>query len=384
MSKHQDGELTRLARYDIRYSDQGHGLEYEKEHYNPHLAFRSGVVSRVLEIGYRGNRDNLLLVADFVCDKFKEHNIQFKKSAPDRTKVNVENWLLKNPPNDSEQSRPNVYKLCFALEMDAEQTEVFFLKNYLCRPFNFKNAEEATYYFCLNTGRSYQNAVELIDKIRNMPTVAEPEDIETRMMEIPLKDIQTEEEFLFYMESHRYDKSKYRNTAFNELDSLISHCKKLAGVKSSEALLEQMLGYSERNVFYTDKDDEKHIRVGISNSNLPDAVTRNFPRPMTFSQIKKKIAKDDTCRKTIIILSFYEFYMQVKRTMAGRDTDPDALSEEFEMQLDLLLEKCGYVQVYPRNPFDRFILDCTKAKDPIQKLHNLLVDNYTAIVDKME
>ena len=384
MSGHKDGELTRLSRNDIIYSDREYGPKYEEENYNPHLAFQSGVVNRILKIGYTGYTDNMLLVADFVCDKFKEHNIQIKKKDQDRTRVNIENWLLKNPPNDSEQSRPNVYKLCFALEMDAEQTSVFFLKNYLCRPFNFKNAEEAAYYFCLNTRRSYHDAVELIGKIRNMPTAARTDDIETRMLEIPLTDIQTEEDFLLYMENHRYDKSKYRNTVFKELDSLISDCKKLADVTSSEALLEQILGYSERNVFYLDKELGKYKSFGISKSELPDAVTRNFPRPVNFSQIKNRIAKDDTCRKMLIILYFYKYYKKVMRSTAGYYTDPDILLEEFEMCLDQLLEKCGYVQVYWRNPFDRFILFCAKQKDPVTKLQELLRLYYTDIVDAVE
>lgn len=384
MPKFIDGELTTLARNDI----ENYEADYEEETYDLQASFKSGVIERICEIGYADDRDDISKVIDFVCAKFKEHNISIKKKDEDRTRIDVKNWLFGGAPNDSEQSRPNVYKLCFALEMDVEQTRVFFLKKYLCRPFNLKNADEAAYYFCLNTGRNYDKAVELIMKIEELPCVSTSENIETRLMEIPLSEITSEEDFLLYMKNHRYDKKEQHQSISQELDSLIEKCKKLAGVKKDAALLREILGYDERKVIVFDEEKGAEKVFGISKSELPEAIKTNFPRAINFSQIKNREATDDTYRKMLVILSFYEYYTSLTKviTESGvneNDVDLSEYFDEFEIMLDQLLEKCGYVQVYWRNPFDRFILLCAKQKNPLEELKWLLQTYYLDIADEM-
>lgn len=383
MAKYIDGELTTLARSDI----ENYEADYEEETYDLQASFKSGVIERICEIGYADDKDDISKVIDFVCSKFKEHNISIKKKDEDRTRIDVKNWLSGGAPNDSEQSRPNVYKLCFALEMDVEQTRVFFFKKYLCRPFNLKNADEAAYYFCLNTGRSHDKAIELIEKVENLPCVSTSENIETRLMEIPLSEITTEEDFLSYMKNHRYDKKEQHQTVAKEIEELVEECKRLAGVKSNDALLEQVLGYKERGkdgVFILDKKSGEEKRFGISKSDLPDAIKTNFPQPISFSQIKNRNATDDTYRKMLMILSFFKYYIRLKNSIiksgvSENNMDLSEYFDEFEMTIDQLLEKCGYVQVYWRNPFDRFILLCAKQQNPLEELKWLLQIYYLDI-----
>ena len=257
----------------------------------------------------------------------------------------------------------------------------------MCRPFNLKKVDEAAYYFCLNNGRNYDEAVELIKNVENLPNVSSSENIETRLMEISLSDITTEEDFLSYMKNHRYDKKEQHQTVSNEINSLIEDCKNLVGVKSNDALLEQILGYNERNVIVYDEESGKDKVFGISKSELPDAIKTNFPRPINFSQIKNREAKDDTYRKMLMILCFFKYYFNLKNSLlkSGVSEKYMDLSEnfdEFEVTIDQLLEKCGYVQVYWRNPFDRFILLCAKQSDPLEELKAILEINYLEIADK--
>lgn len=384
MAQYVDGEITRIARNDIEYFETA----YEIENYDIQKAFREGVIGRICELGYTGDICDITRIVNFVHDKFKEHNVEIKKKDEDCTRVDIKNWLSGKAPNDSEQSRPNVYRLCFALEMDAEQTKVFFLKNYLCRPFNLKKADEAIYYFCLNTGRNYSKAIELIDKVEKLPKELEHEEIETRLMEIPLSEILSEEDFLLYMYNHRYDKDEQHETVAKEIESLIDDCKRLSNVKSNDALLENLLGYNERNITVWDEKRGREKNFGISNSELPNVIKRNFPRPITFSQIKSRKATDDTYRKMLIILCFFKYYTSLKNAMLKngvreKNLDLSDSFDEFEIVLDQILEKCGYVQVYWRNPFDRFILLCAKQTNPLEELKAILDINYVAIVDKM-
>lgn len=374
-----DGEDTKLARNDADHYE----AEYEEENYNPLQSFRNGVIERIVELGYQGKKEDLSAVCNFICTKFKKNNITIESKGKPCTRAYINSWL-KNSPADFGESRKHIYKLCFALEMNAEQTKIFFFKNYLCRPFNFKNTNEAVYYFCLNTGKTYAKAVELIDKIKALPEVTGAESIETRLMEIPLSEIKTEDDFLLYMIDHRYDKEAQHETVCKEIERLMADCKKLLNVKSNDALLEHILGYNERNVIVFDEKSGKDKVFGISNSELPNAIKINFPRPINFSQIKNRRAKDDTYRKMLIILCFYKYYstlknITIKNGISKNEVDLSGKKEEFEIMLDQLLDKCGYVQVYWQNPFDRFILLCTKQKDPLEELKWLLETYYLDI-----
>ena len=120
MAKYGMGQETLIVKNDIDYFEDD---MFDIEDQN---LFKVGVVQRVEQLNEDLKDKHISFVIDFVCDKFAEHNIKITKKEKDNTRVDITNWLTKNPPNDSEQSRPNVYKLCFALDMDAEQTEIFF------------------------------------------------------------------------------------------------------------------------------------------------------------------------------------------------------------------------------------------------------------------
>ena len=51
------------------------------------------------------------------------------------------------------------------------------------------------------------------------------------------------------------------------------------------------------------------------------------------------------------------------------------------MSLDELLEKCGYIQSYLRNPFDRLILYCANQNNPLQELKSIMQKYYIDVID---
>jgi hypothetical protein len=234
--------------------------------------------------------------------------------------------------------------------MDANETEEFFLKKYFCRPFNYKDYMEAVYFFCLNNHRSYSEALELIKKVENLPTVEVDMNAETRSIGYAMKEFTEEEDFLDYMENHRYSTEKRYRTAHLEVIKLLEKCKELANVKKNAALLRIIYGY-----------DESLYKKGISKSKyLPRMMTINLPSKMKFSEItsKEKHVSHDTYRKALMILKFYHFYTSHGNycEKAGLPAKFQEQSREFEIQMDMLLDKCGYVQTYVLNPFDQFLL----------------------------
>ena len=83
-------------------------------------------------------------------------------------------------------------------------------------------------------------------------------------------------------------------------------------------------------------------------------------------------------RKTLILLSFYNFYADLYCAEdLWHSEDPVDVREhlqEFRDELDLQLDDCGYAQVYPRNPFDWFILNCAADPDPLRRFRDHIAD----------
>ena len=106
--------------------------------------FTDGITRCLLKLGYH----------DFECDVGKTVSLVREccvKAGVDISRQTLVNWFTGSIPSASAAGRENVYKLCFALKLTADETCEFFLKSYLERPFNYKNIHEAVYFFCLNT-----------------------------------------------------------------------------------------------------------------------------------------------------------------------------------------------------------------------------------------
>jgi hypothetical protein len=254
VAKYEMGDQTAVLFDKILDSDYNNLLdEQQMQELSELYRFEKGVIDRISHLGYKDSTDDVDSIVDFIMSKCEEHKV-------DLSRQTVKNWFdginfkvpedKKNgPPTDSEQSRPNVYKLCFALEMTEEDTEKFFLKNYMCMPFNYKNTYEAVFYFCLHTGRSYETALELLqeaDAFENEKQTksSENEDVrlgETRVLGIALSEIFTEEDFINYLQAHIYNKQDLyytvTRTIFGDRDDSGELITSKYGVVKNEGLL---------------------------------------------------------------------------------------------------------------------------------------------------
>lgn len=225
MAKYELGDQTYLIYDKIFDCTETLLTEQQMRELSETHRFENGTIERLYHLGYHGSADDIDNIVNFIMNKCKEHKV-------DLSRQTVRNWFddinpdvteekKHGPPNDSEQSRQNVYKICFALEMNSKETEVFFLKNYMCMPYNFKNTYEAVYYFCLNTGRNYQTARKILENASRLEAeealcTADTRDTrfgETRALGIHISELHTEEDLITYIQSHRYDKKSQFYTA---------------------------------------------------------------------------------------------------------------------------------------------------------------------------
>ena len=78
----------------------------------------------------------------------------------------MQEWIKGTTPGVT--NRRNHYDLCYALEMDFQQTAVFFQKHYLTMPFNVKSSVDAVFMYALYHKKSYSAVTERLKSLRNL------------------------------------------------------------------------------------------------------------------------------------------------------------------------------------------------------------------------
>ena len=339
--------------------------------------FSDYVFIHAMRCGYSGDASDTTALVTFVSNKCKEANVGISRQT-------LANWLTKGLPANTASGRENVYRLCFALEMNAVQTLEFFLKAYLERPFNYKDIHEAVYFFCLNNGKNYSDAQRIISAIESEQVKENPyADNITEQIGMRIQEFATEDELLRYIAENRSGFIIQNQTATDRINQLVESCKAIApkeyaisysdekeiSVSNIDELLNVIYGYSARATI----DAKPVYKKSISKSNFPDLIKRNWPQREQFAQIlEKKTASYDVIRRALIMLTFYDF--------AANATVSDALEygifDEFTDEMNTVLAECGYVQLYWRNPFDWMIGYCAMSLNPLETLRNLIEEYY--------
>lgn len=367
--------------------------------------FRDEIKKNLPASGFTGDPTNTTDIINFVCDccektfpgvfddpNDKSRTVKFNRSTLSR-------WLRNDDvPVSNIVSREIMYKLCFALGMDEIATEKFFYKGCLERPFNFKNIRESVYYFCLRYRKSYSEASRILDKIECAAVIGNPDaDSLTAVIANRVKGIQSEDELISYLIENRSGFTHHNNSAYQLIEEeLLPSCRDLATqeleritaqievergetkteqIKKIDQLLSVIYGYDARATF----EKEKIFKRSISDktaSKFPRLIKENFPQREQFQQITKREASTSVVRKALIMLKFYEFFTQAYLdNPTSLDYNPD-IWYEFVDEMNTVLEMCGYVQLYWRNPFDWMIGHCaqeaTEGGKPVDRLRDLI------------
>lgn len=389
MKKYEDGQATQLAqgeffKYDFENVELP-GKEYIDTLNNTSI-FSDALIETIKKSGFNGDCKDKNQLISYVLNKCKTENIILSRQ-------NIMNWLSGGMPASSSVGRENVYKLCFALGMNEQQTGEFFLKAYLERPFNYKNIAEAVYYFCLKNNLKYSDAIAWIDTIEAMPhTETESTDEATENIGKVIDSLRDEKALIKYLSENKSSFSNQNKTATEEIKRLIERCMTLAeqehqktsphenliSVKNTDELLGVIYGYSARATEGFEEKKGKMIpkavyRESISESSFPELIKRNFPQRQQFENILKGKASFDAIRKALIMLNFYYFFAEA--LISGVDTE-DGLFDEFTDEMNEVLLKCGYVQLYWRNPYDWMVGYCACAQNPLSELRSLIDEYY--------
>lgn len=326
-----------------------------------HPVFLGGLADRLTQLGTACTIGDTEIMLTEVKHRYKE---LLGKSCP-RT---VQEWVKGKMPGIT--SRLNHYELCYALEMDHQQTAVFFRKHFLTMPYNVKSKEDAVFLYCLYHLKPYTTAAKMLADASGF---VNQENAHTATSQIMTTIMQTDDDaaFLRYLSAHCYgNKQQFqlaRQIVNREIDLLKETLKKEAELGMTELLsperlnsrtVAELLGYSYQG-------SEKAVPV----HQLPKRFTESLPKDVTLGKIiNSEDVSYETLRKTMLLLHFYNFYHDAEQT--DRYTIGGNLIDFYE-EMDNLLLSCGFAQIYVRHPFDCLLLYCANSYDPILTLHYL-------------
>ena len=269
----------------------------------------------------------------------------------------IQEWFRGTAPGGT--NRKNNYLLCYALEMNLQETAEFFRKYYLTVPFCCKDRIDAVFFYCLSHDRPYEVMKDMLDTAKQFET--QPESgTKTAQIAGFIADTEDDKQFLAYMSRHCYDKRRQYQSSRKRICALLERHK----TSSVAELHQNVMGFHYQDAILT-KQKRRY--------DLPEEFLRSLPTDRTFIDIQKgKQETYETLRKTLIILLFYDFYMEAQQ--AEIDPENSQIREnllDFYEGTNEILKECGLVPLYVRHPFDKLILRCAASKYPLETFYGL-------------
>ena len=282
------------------------------------------------------------------------------------------------------QTRNNIYKLCAALDYDYELTTELFEKVFFTRAFNPKDLKELAFrFFAL---RDYNNGIEGCNWFQagestckaveemNSPTMSE-RSIANSSLIIDKTAAMNEAEFLSFLASNPATFQKENQNAGAKA-AVISLARKACETTTEigsisnreeipyETLINHILGYAQRGV--------QEVAGTVSSLKfLPAQLTTNFPT----GQILRKICLGEACSydQVFKMMSLLLFYCYYTRQSSARNRE--ANFKEFLRFANMSLDRVGYNELYPCQPYGGLLLFCAAQDAPITALRRFLAES---------
>ena len=301
----------------------------------------------------------------------KETGVSTKDIASANT---LANWFNGGPrPKKGEDSRRSMFALSFALQLTPSETADLFHKVYLDRAFDYRNANEVVYYFCLSNKKAWNDAARLISSLKESGVSVEDNTIYTSQIKTDVETLQDETALVEYISRHGHNLAKKNVTATNTIKKLLSDANNKAKEESKlEEYTDRFRGYDKTSNNFTYEvitnlcvTGDKGTKTLFKNARLPKEIKTRFPEAITLS---KKDPTYEELRKLIILLFSYCYWYDVQQ--ANEVIELDDYIEEINTHLN----ESGFSLMYYGNPYDWMFLYCALSERPLDTLRGVLAD----------
>lgn len=357
--------------------------------------FSEGVDEFIQEHGYAGDQSNVDAKVAFIRAAFERANM-----TPPRE---IREWFSGQPVK-----RDTVFQLCFAFGLDGFETDEFFRRIYTKeRSFDCHQLQEAIYYFCLNNGFTWADALDIQSHLPLVGNRVGGEVVYTGSIIEELNGLTMKEELIAYLTENIDAFSDSNVTAYDTIrrlwtqaagsggllmreheqlpsildDAATGEKSRLragtAGVKSWDAYLA---------ILQLNKNDVKKLKAERSIrpilKKLHADAQDSFPDRQGIDEILRgEHVSYERVRKWLVLLTFYTFWAQ----KAVKDGDYTAAPEDANRCLTSInqhLMDAGYLELYAGNPYDWLFLFASKSEEPLYAFRFIWNELLTTTLDE--
>ena len=302
----------------------------------------------------------------------------------------VREWFTAGQP----VKRDTVFQICFAFGLDGAGTDEFFRRIYTKeRSFNCHLLQEAIYYFCLNNGLTWADALDIQSRVPLAGKTADGgEVVYTDSIIAELNELETKDEFIDWLNENMDKFEPYGNvTAYETIRRLwrqaagpdgllIQERQKLVSQLDDEAIGRKSVlragaaGAKPYDAYLAilqlDKKDVK--KLGTDRSIKPileklhDDAKDSFPDRQGIDLILRgEHVSYERVRKWLVLLTFYTYWAKKALAKGNYEAVPGD-AERCIAEMNRFLIDCGYPELYVGNPYDWIFFYAIKDDEPLR------------------
>lgn len=344
--------------------------------------FSVAITEFITERGYAGDAADIEAKVTFIRTAFSKANMDAPRE--------VREWFTLQQP----VKRDTAFQICFAFGLDGIETDEFFRRIYAReRSFNCHQVQEAIYYFCLNNGLTWADAMDIQSRV---PLAGKEKAganvVHTDSIIAELGDLETKDEMITWLKEN-IDKFTASNvTAYENIrrlweltagpnglliqehespeltsildDSATDRTKKLNFGADGVRLYDAYLA-----ILQLDKKDVKRLETDRSIKpileKLHDSVQDSFPDRQGIDLILRgEHVSYERVRKWLVLLTFYTWWARKAIEKGDYAADPGDADRCIATMNQYLIES-GYPELYVGNPYDWIFFYAAKNEVPL-------------------
>ena len=300
----------------------------------------------------------------------------------------VREWFASGQPI----KRDTVFQICFAFGLDRGETDEFFRRIYTReRSFNCHLIQEAIYYFCLNHGLTWADALDIQSQVHLTAENSGNSDVVyTGSIIAELNDLESKDELIVWLNRNLEKFIGNNVTAYETIRRLwnlaagpdgllIREHQKLPSILDDFATGRKIKFRIDDKgakpwdaylaIFQLDRKDVRELGTDRSIKpileNLHDNAQDSFPDRQGISMILRgEHVSYERVRKWLVLLTFYTFWARRAVDKGGYDADPGD-AERCIASMNQYLIESGYPELYVGNPYDWIFFYAIKSEEPL-------------------
>lgn len=318
-------------------------------------------------------------VETFLKKKIRGSSVD--KSIGEKIIRNSKSWFAGNARAGS---REQLFALAFALGLNEEKTKMLFHKVYLDRAFDYRNADEIIYYYCLKNGKDWNDVIRLKSAIAGSTSTDTDFTVATQMIKTDIDNSKDDAELISYINHHKHNLSLKEVSAKKNLEYLIYGDKMALSIAQIEADGDDCyVGYdrSSLNFLYSvitmqnvagEKGTQTLFTKEVT-SKFNSGVFRCFPEAKSLAGNNLSY---EEMRKSIILIFSYWYWNKAEKANKRIHID------DYVSELNGYLEDSGMPLMYPGNPYDWLFLRCTEVEElPLNSFRSVIGEIVEADID---